>query len=338
SAAARELDLAERYVSAAARIAPQNRRVAPAEIAVGCRRLDYEGREADAFDELVTAGIAVLGDAASVASPLGDARSSALAIRTIGALMPRSAIDGPTGRRVLDALDSGDPLLRLAAAEALVAAKPDRPHRNASAVPRVFARGLTAGEGLAVLIDADASRASLVSGYFNELGFVTRAAATGRDGFAAAADEGFTDLIAIHVGARRPDLRTLLNAFRADARTKSTPIVVYGDSIYLDRVSRLASRFEACEFVILTPVRDAFLRQAREVIGTTTTGRAASASDIDADDYRDRCLAGLRRIVTDGLTGVYPLDGLEDRLEIALLEPDLEDAAAATLVGIPSVG
>lgn len=325
---------AERFIDAAGRIAPANARIRPAAIAVTARRATFDASGGDVpATALLTEGLEALTQASETAASFGDSVSASLALKAAGRLLTAGSVLAPAGDRVIDALDSADPLLRLTAAEALVAAAPSRGHRNASAVPRVFARGLAAGEGVAVVIDGDPSRASLVAGYFNELGYVADLRRDGRAGFEAAAAENFTDVIAVHFGVARPDLRSLVNALRADARTRRTPIVIYGDDIFRDRLERLAGRFPECEFVQLTPVRDAFLRQVRPLVRGGDGRPVASVADEDA--YRRRCLAGLRAIAERGSTSAYPLDGLVGPLESALVNPALEADAAATLGMIP---
>jgi DNA-binding response OmpR family regulator len=102
----------------------------------------------------------------------------------------------------------------------------------------------------AVVVDANTRRANQVASLIGELGFLAEVAGTGREGFRIASERMDIELILLHVNTIRWPLSATVANLRADARTASIPIVVYGPDSLRSRLSNLVHRHPPMVYVI----------------------------------------------------------------------------------------
>ena len=179
---------------------------------------------------------------------IADGRSdlATLATSILGQISKRedlTRLDRPSA--LIDALHAPDRRVQFAAAEALVKLDPKGRFLGSSRVVPVLAR-FVAGlpNPRALVIDGNAERASMVSGYLRGLGYNTLVAASGARGFAEAADSADIELIALDPNFINDSWRLadLLGNLKADARTAGIPVFLVGP---LDLQNQLASSLES---------------------------------------------------------------------------------------------
>lgn len=204
---------------------------------------------------------------ANVLSDALDAEQSATAVAALEVLSQigtREQLVNQKGARspLQAALNSPDPRIQFAAAVAVLRIEPRYGFPNASRVVSVLSRALTdPGKARAVIIDADTARASDAASYLGELGYETVIATTGREGFERAAGSAAVEVVLVHANCIRWDLTQTLANLRADARTASLPIGVYGSEETRTAVARLIARSKPAIFIAESSTASDFQRQ-----------------------------------------------------------------------------
>ena len=82
----------------------------------------------------------------------------------------------------------------------------------------------------AVVVDPNEQRGGVIAGLVEQLGYRTEFVSTGREGFQIASERGDVELVVLNQNTIRWDLSATIANLRADARTSSIPIVVYGSN------------------------------------------------------------------------------------------------------------
>ncbi len=83
----------------------------------------------------------------------------------------------------------------------------------------------------AVVIDGNERLAGDLAASVSEAGYSTRIARTGIDGFEIAVNSVPCSIVFVHASTGQWDVSGTVANLRADARTKTTPIIIYGRSI-----------------------------------------------------------------------------------------------------------
>lgn len=99
------------------------------------------------------------------------------------------------------------------------------------------------------MIDVDSGRLNEMSVALEDAGYESVAARTGIQGFEAAVRQLNCELILIHSNCIRWELSSTLANLRADARTRRTPVVIYGPDYSADSAISLASRHRGVWFI-----------------------------------------------------------------------------------------
>lgn len=262
---------------------------------------------------------------------------------------------------VVAALDAADPRVQLAAAAAVLSLGPDRPFPHSGRVVEILARTLSdSPDATAVIIDPSVQRGSTLAGFVRDLGYQVAFARSGQQGFATAARQVRPAFVLVNLNVSQWPLSQTLANFRADARTREVPIVVYGPSSreWLERPVVGSSR----SILLNGPggtndPRQAVLRQLSDVPGTSyvieTTTSAAFAAQMEpvlaelvtdpltpSERAEARAVAAFRlaQIADTGRTDLFPLEPAEPALTAALTDPapGLAENALMALSGVPT--
>jgi HEAT repeat protein len=179
----------------------------------------------------------------AIADGRSDLATNATSI--LGQISQREELKADSPTPLVDALYAPDRRVQFAAAEALVKLEPKARFLGSSRVVPVLARFVTGQpDPRAVVVDGNAQRASLVSGYLRGLGYNPILAPTGAQGFAEAVDSADVELIAVDPNFINDPWRLsdLLGNLKADARTAGIPVFIVGP---LDLEDQLASSLES---------------------------------------------------------------------------------------------
>lgn len=138
------------------------------------------------------------------------------------------------------ALEATDPRVRLLAAQLTL----EQPQLTDTALAHSTVQAARTGSTRpeAVVIDADAGRRNELAEALQDAGYQTEAVRTGIRGFEAAVGQLHCELILIHSNCIQWDLSPTVANLRADARTRNTPIVIYGPEYTQPSAASLARR------------------------------------------------------------------------------------------------
>ncbi|MCA9057117.1 MAG: hypothetical protein KDA85_01400 [Planctomycetaceae bacterium] len=145
------------------------------------------------------------------------------------------------------ALEASDVRVRLLAADVLLAGTTPA---WIAAIRQVIA-GPAGGSLLpeAVIIDPFSQRRQELSSILTEAGYRVTADATSGDGFDSAAGQLACEMVMIHANAIRPDLSITVASLRRDARTRQTPILIFGPEETRNAATAISARYAGVWFV-----------------------------------------------------------------------------------------
>ncbi len=307
-----------------------------------------------AFDAALLSGGAVVTASLQDALDSGNATSAVASLEVLRQLATRHDLVSGAGRRsaIVAAMNYPDPRVQFTAAMAVVETDPKGSFRGKSRVVQVLAQALVNDDTRRVVLAGPKPTAvSALAGLFDQVGYRSLIAASGRDAFREAAARGDVGLVVLDVNVIGWSLSQTVANLRADARTAATPIVVVGDDRRVASVERMRSRDRLMSYM----QRPANVRGLNQQVGPFLTGvrteslsaaergvRAASAIDLLgylADGRRSTVFdlrpaeAGLHEAIqNDALANgaVYALGSIatasaQDRLATTALQPDLNE-------------
>ena len=269
-------------------------------------------------------------DALDVALDAGadDAASAALQV-LLGSPSP-ALLDGTAGRSpVVRALASPAPEVRFLAALVAARAEVGPGFADGARVVDVFAAALDdAAGGRALVIDPDGERATRMAGLLQQLGYRVDLSSSGRDGFRRAA-QGAADLVAVQANVADIPVSQFAANLRADARTRETPLVVYGGPRIERAVTRLANRAAPATFVEF-PNDPAVVARQLAALG----GRPPLPDELKGEQKR-AAARELARLADRG-DDVFPLRSATAALATAATDPAVAADASAALAAVPT--
>ncbi|HUG19058.1 MAG TPA: HEAT repeat domain-containing protein, partial [Planctomycetaceae bacterium] len=184
-----------------------------------------------AHDEALAAGTAVVIDAIDV----GLAHSNDLAALASVQILTQLASEGTVKlsekqqSSLLAAMNAPSHRIQFAAANALLTINPDNQFSRPERVIEILAQALNDTRKFqALIIDPDIDRSRSLGNNLEARGIGFSTVRTGREGFELAASRMDVQLIAIHINSIRWPLSQTVSNLRADARTASIPMIVYG--------------------------------------------------------------------------------------------------------------
>lgn len=177
-----------------------------------------------------------------------------------------SALNSAGSGALQRAIEFPDPRVRLIAAQLASSSKLTVGEKMRSEILKVVQNGSPIPE--AVVIDADESRATELADVLNDNGFATVAVRRGTAGFEAAVQQLNCELILVEANCIRWDLSLTIANLRADARTRRTPVVIYGPDTAEASALSLARRYPGIWFL-------------REPLGAVTLVDRLRISNVD---------------------------------------------------------
>ena len=177
---------------------------------------------------------------------------------------------------LITALDYPDSRIRMLAATAILQLDPVAAFSGSHKVIRELMRSISdGGVSRAVVADVNSNRARSTSGRLAEQGFDAISVSSGREAFRAASERGDITIVMLEMNISRWALTQTIVNFRADARTRRIPIIVYGDPSRAAIIEKQLEQFELTAFVEYATTTeffrsqvDPFLKSVADVLPT----------------------------------------------------------------------
>ena len=233
---------------------------------------------------------------------------------------------------VVAALNSTDPRVQFAAATTILKLDPTRSFSGSNRVVSILSRAITdSQQSRAIVIDTDNRRASSTSGFLSDGGFLTYVASSGRDGFEQASSTAGVELILVHVNCQRWDLTQTLANLRADARTASIPIVVYGQGKNRNEMARTVARNAPATFIAESATSSEFLYQLLPFVKSVRTPPLSPQERIL---QKGAAAYWLATIGSGNLSKIFDISQAEKEIGAAVEDPNVAQNALVGLAGI----
>ncbi len=237
---------------------------------------------------------------------------------------------GGGGSPVVRALRSPAPEVRFLAALLSARANPGEEFGDGPAVIEVFAGALTDSPGgRAVVIDPSAERGSQMAGLLQGLGYRVELAVDTRDGFERAVSGAGADLVAVHANVQGLPVSSVAANLRADARTRSVPLALYGHDRLDLPLSRIASRAGDATFVPF-PIPPETLERKLAPLRSV----AEPLPDALKVEQKQAAAAALAALAQAG-PGPFPFHGALAELSSAAADATISADVSAVLAVIP---
>jgi CheY-like chemotaxis protein len=235
---------------------------------------------------------------------------------------------------VVSALNSPDPRVQFAAATTILKLDPSRSFSGSNRVVGILSRALTDSEqSQAVVIDADNRRATATAGFLGDGGYLSFVAPSGREGFEQAATTAGVELIVVHANCQRWDLTQTLANLRADARTASIPIVIYGQGKIRSELTRVVARNAPATFVAESATASDFLAQLLPFVKGV---KSPSLSPQERTLQKSAAAYWLATIGSGSLSRIFDITQAEKEIGATAENPDFAQNALIALAGIGS--
>jgi hypothetical protein len=238
---------------------------------------------------------------------------------------------GPSPTPLVMAARSPDRRLRLAACEAIVQLKPNRPFAGASYVPETLAMlAASRGAGRALVGSPSIEGARELAGMMASSGLQVDTASTGRELVHVAAASPDYELALIDSIIDRPTVDLVVQELRGDYRTADLRVGLIARSGNYERAERIARE---------QPLTLAFSRPHDEQSFQWQMGQLAALGPRafvgHAERQRQAALAlDLLAALSVAPQGIYDLRRMEDSVLTALYNPALSTKAAAVLANL----
>jgi len=238
----------------------------------------------------------------------------------------------PSQNVVLSSLDFPDHRVQFAAATTILNWEPTSPFRGARRVVEILARTLNSETTPAsVVMDPNSQRANETASLFTELGFSASLAQTGQEGFLIAAERGNIELAILHPNVIRWELSQTIANLRADSRTASIPVIIYGPAQIHDRFDRFEQEFQNVVYLDEANVPVDLSRNLQPILAQLSPPPLSPPQ-------RARQMADasfwLRRIAIRNVGNIFDLTIAEEAVSKALGKPELAEDALITLGAI----
>lgn len=233
---------------------------------------------------------------------------------------------------VLTALNSPDPRVQFAAAVTILKLDPKNGFTGANRIVSILARALTAGQRpKAIVIDSDSHRATVVAGFLSESGPEGLIATSGRDGFEMASMSTGVEVIAVHVNCQQWDLTQTLANLRADSRTASIPLVIYGPAYLRPDLARTVARHAPATFVTESSTDRDFMDQVVPFMKSVSTPPLSPQEQVQ---QKGAAAYWLATIASGSLSRIFDVSQAEGELAAAVEDPATATNALMALAGI----
>lgn len=281
-----------------------------------------------------TAGPGTVKNVLTEALEAGQSGTAVAAIEVLGQIGGREQLSSEYGLKspLIAALNSPDPRVQFAAATTILKLNPDSPFRYSNRVVNILGRAANdPGKARILIIDADELRANLTAGYVTNAGYEGVVASTGKDGFELAATSAGIEGVIIHVNCIRWALKQTLANFRADSRTASLPIVIYGPSSLEAELGKLVHRTEPATYVIESSTAADFLDQTLPFLRSV---KSPPISNQERALQKSAAVYWLATIGTSNLSRYLDIASAESELSAAIEDARVAQNAIVAMASI----
>ena len=284
-----------------------------------------------AHDAALSAGAGTITRSLGLALQSSYPQAAIAALQVLGQVGTREALATSfTGRSpLIDALSFPNPRVQFAAAMAIMQLNPSAPFTGAERVVAILARALgDTGQRHCLVVHPNLQKSSNVAGLFSQMGYQPLTAPTGREAFKIAVSRPDIELILLDYNTIQWDLSQTIANLRADARTASIPIVIFGPEERRDDLALRVRRTPNSIYMVESSTADNVRLQlkpfldARAVPEMTPEARAGQAS---------AAAFWLAQIATSDRSRIYPLRTTENALLSAMSDPALAENVLRTL-------
>ena len=290
-----------------------------------------------AHDLLIAAGPEMADDVVHLSVRLNQPAAILQALRVLEQNGSRRQLESSTKGRtpaVLEALASSSPRIQFAAVETILQWDPVKPFPNSRRVVEILAQTL-AGDGRpdGVVIDPNSNRGTLVGDYLNTLGFDPRVEPTGAAGFQRAAANGDVAIAVIHLNSIRWDLSQTVANLKADSRTSSIPIAIFGPVGMQDRVQHLTGSYPLVSYVEESNSAIDISKQLRPLLAQVSPPKL---TDAQRTAQKNAAAMWLAHIAAGQRTSLFDLAPAEKALADNVNDPDVGRSCIIAIGAIPT--
>ncbi len=287
-----------------------------------------------AHEVAVLAGSSACLEALALANELNDNAAAESLVRAL-AQNGSASLLRTGGRRgaVVAALDHASQRVQFAAAETILQWDPQQPFSGSGRVVQILARALQSdARANGVVVDPNNARGSQMASFLSEMGYDAQILPTGAAGFEAASSKGDVELAILHLNTIQWDLSPTIANFRADSRTKSLPIAIYGPHGLRGSVEHLLARDPLLTYVEESVLSSGLSHQLKPFLAQVE----APTLSAEQQSHQSKQAAKWLRKIAESRTQVYDLAPAEDSLAQAVPRTDLGDDALIALAAIPT--
>lgn len=286
-----------------------------------------------AYFGALNAGRKTVLDALKLSMQHGDAAATIGCLLVMKQLGKKSDLQGRNSP-IVQAMSFPDSRVQFAAAATILTIDPDERFRGSTRVVAILSRALNdSGSPTGLVIHSNLQKGSSIAGLLTQMGYDPQVAATGRDGFKVAVSQGDVALILLPANTIRWPLTQTVANLRADSRTKSIPIAVFGPASLQDKVKRKLRYYNRTTYVTesitsrhLRMQLDPFLASIKSapLSPTQRTARKAAAA------------SWLAFVASGKRSAIYDLRSAESALVASVTDEQLTADVVRTLGAIPT--
>ncbi len=287
-----------------------------------------------AHEVAVLSGSSACLEALALANEMGNIAAAESLVRAL-AQNGSTTLLRTGGQRgaIVSALDHPSVRVQFAAAETILLWDPQQSFSGSRRVVEILARALNAdARANGVVVDPNNTRGSTMATFLSEMGYDAQILPTGAAGFEAATNQGDMEIAVLHLNTIRWDLSPTIANFRADSRTKSMPIAIYGPHGFRRSVEHLLARDPLITYVEESVLSTDLSRQLRPFLAQVEPPTLTQSQQ----SMQSQQAAKWLRQIADSRTHVYDLTPAEDALVIAAPRTDQGDDALIALGAIPT--
>ncbi|MDA0834204.1 MAG: hypothetical protein O2955_12175 [Planctomycetota bacterium] len=274
-----------------------------------------------AHDLALSSGPELVSNVLTSAMAEGNAAVSAAALDVLKSIGSRNELGSHAGKpsAILSALNYPDDRVQFAAANAVLHLDPDTTFRGAGRVVQILSRALVDnGSARAVIVDADRERSGKLKAFLGGMNYDAVALVTGKEGFTEAAERIDVELILLHVNTIEWGLGQTLANLRADARTASLPIIVYGEDSYRAKITEQLKSYPNSTFIAASSSQPDFEYQVGPFLASR---RSPPLTPEQRQHQREAAVYWLAHIANGRRTNIYDLASAEEALFGAVEDP-----------------
>ncbi|WP_437227853.1 HEAT repeat domain-containing protein [Planctomicrobium sp. SH661] len=265
-----------------------------------------------------------------------DQKVPAAALGSLQALASNGSVDylstaSPHGA-VIAALDAPESRVQFAAAVTILHWEPTVSFRGSRRVVEILARALNSDQAAAsVVMDPNEVRANETASLFTELGFTATPTSSGKAGFQIASNQGNIELAVVHPNVLHWELSETLANLRADSRTASIPVIIYGPASLHGKYETVSHEYRNVAYLDEGNVPVDISKNLRPLL-------AQLSPPLMSSEQRGRQMAEasfwLRRIAIRNVSKVFDLTPAQEALAKAITKPELAEDALVSLGAI----